>query len=524
MTTAVRGRPAPRPAAPDGPLLGLAGITKRFGGVAAIREVHFQVQAGEIVGLIGENGAGKSTLMKVASGVFPSGTYDGTLTIAGDTHHCHGVKDAEDAGIVLIAQELQVAPELSIAENMFVGNLPRRGPFCDPVSLHKRARKWLSFFGIDADPGRPAKVLGTSEQRLMVIAGALSKEARVLILDEPTAALTDQEAETLFGHLSRLGDEGVGIVFITHRLDEIDRIADRVVVMRNGEVVDEFTGRPSRRELVRAMLGTHLAEAEQRRAPEAASPAATAVLELRSLTVADPAKADKLRVRSVNLQVRRGEIVGLYGLVGAGRTELLSAVYGSWPGRVTGDVVVNGADYEHRSPGRSIRLGMAMLTEDRKTTGNFSGQDLLANLSAANLRAVSRFGIIDRLAETHRDRELIRRLNVQPPDSRRAIDGLSGGNQQKVLLGRALATEPALLLLDEPTLGVDIGSRFQMYSYIRELARDGLGILLVSSDIEEVHNECDRILVMYKGRVTGEFAPTCQRRDLLAAATGGAEQ
>ena len=251
--------------------------------------------------------------------------------------------------------------------------------------------------------------------------------------------------------------------------------------------------------------------------------------------------------------------MGLYGLLGAGRTELLNAVYGSWPGRVDGEVVVNGALYEHRAPRRSIARGMALLTEDRKATGNLQGQDLMVNLSAASLDSVARFGLIevmpvqvrvvgfslayslatalfggltplistwliDRLAETRRGHELLRRLNVQPPDLTRPIEGLSGGNQQKVLLGRALATTPELLLLDEPTLGVDIGSRFQMYEYIRELAQNGMAILLVSSDIEEVHHECDRILVMYKGRITGEFDPRCERRDLLAAATGGVEE
>ncbi|MEC3919209.1 sugar ABC transporter ATP-binding protein [Nocardia sp. CDC160] len=504
---------------PSAAALHLSGITKRFGRVVAIRDVDFTVERGQIVGLVGENGAGKSTLMKVASGIYPAGTYDGTVTVEGEQHAWHGVRDAEQAGVVLIAQELHIAPELSIAENMFAGHLPRRGLLHDPIVLHKQARKWLGFFNIHADPSRPANLLGASEQRLMMIAGALSRKARVLILDEPTAALTDQEADSLFTHLRRLAADGVGIVLITHRLDEINRLTDRVFVMRNGEIVEGFTDRPARSALVRAMLGKEVVKDRQR--TKTVHLESEILLELRALSVSDPTNPARQRVRDVGLRVHRGEIVGLYGLVGAGRTELLSAVYGSWRGRVDGEVLLSGTAYPHRSPRRSIGLGMALVTEDRKATGNFVGQSLLANLSAGSVGTISRLGLIDRKAESHRNGALIQRLNVQPPDLGRSIEDLSGGNQQKVLLGRALAGAPALLLLDEPTLGVDIGSRFQMYEYIREVAREGTGILLASSDIEEVHNECDRILVMYKGRVAAEFGPACTRRDLLAAATGG---
>jgi ABC-type sugar transport system ATPase subunit len=506
------------------PALTLTSITKQFNGVAAIRDVSLSVSAGEIVGLIGENGAGKSTLMKVAAGVYPSDTHDGTVEVDGVILHAAGVKDAEDAGIVLIAQELQVAPDLSIAENMFVGSLPRRRVVLDTVRLHQRARKYLQFFGIDTAPSLPAKTLGSSEQRLMLIAGALSKNAKVLILDEPTAALTDHEADTLFAHLRQLAQQGVAIIFITHRLDEIDRLARRIVVMRNGTRVEEFGPQPDRGALVRAMLGRHLAEADRQRQLPVTHSDLPVALQLTNVSVADPDNPQRLRVRGADILVRQGEIVGLYGLIGAGRTELLSAVYGSWPGRVDGEVTVGADPYPRRSPRHSIARGMALLTEDRKATGNIHGHSLQVNLSAANLGTVSRSGVINTLHETRRNRSLIERLNVQPPGLDRPIDRLSGGNQQKVLLGRTLATKPVVLLLDEPTLGVDIGSRFQMYEYIRELARQGMAILLASSDIDEVHTECDRILVMYKGRITGEFGRECQRDELLAAATGGSAE
>jgi ABC-type sugar transport system ATPase subunit len=340
----------------------------------------------------------------------------------------------------------------------------------------------------------------------------------VLILDEPTAALTDAEANRLFGQLGRLAERDVAIVFITHRLDEIDRVAQRIVVMRNGEVVERFDGgAPSRRELVRAMLGRHL----QERAPRAERARGPRRLAVRDLDVADPQMADKLRVKGASMAVHGGEIVGLYGLVGAGRTELLHALFGSWPGRVTGEVMVDGRPLAPGSVRDAMRNGLGLLSEDRKTSGVLPGQTVHANLSAASLGRVSRGSLIDRAREIERNRELIAQLDVRPPRLGALIGDLSGGNQQKVLLGRCLATEPSVLLLDEPSLGVDVGSRFQIYQHIRALADDGMAILLVSSDIEEVDQECDRILVMYKGAIAGEFPGTCDRHELLAAATGG---
>lgn len=504
-------------------MLEVRDLTKDFGGVPAVSDVSLTLNPGEILGLVGENGAGKSTVMKVISGVHEHGTFEGAVALGGEKQSFRGVRDAERAGVVMIAQELQVAPQLSIAENMFTGALPTRRGIVDRRELHSQARRWLSVFDITASPEAPARVLSPSEQRLMLIAAALSKSAQVLVLDEPTAALTDAEADILFRHLKRLAREGVGVIFITHRLDEIDRVADRIVVMRNGRLVAEFPQAPPRRDLVQAMLGRELVTARARRRTPSAhrNPAALTVEDLR---VVDARDESGCRVSGVSLELGRGEIVGLYGLVGAGRTEFLSAVFGSWPGPVTGRIGIKGTAYTHRTPARSVARGIALLTEDRQATGNLSGQSLRTNLSASSLGTVSRAGVIDRRAEERRAAELMRRLHVHPQDPAKHIDRLSGGNQQKVLLGRALAAEPSVLLLDEPTLGVDIGSRFQMYEYLRGLADQGLGILLASSDVDEVHSECDRIIVMYKGRFSAEFDAGCDRRDLLAAATGGTDQ
>jgi len=519
----VRGTSEPCPGHEEAVLLRISHVTKRFGGVPAARDVDLSLRQGEILGLVGENGAGKTTVMKVIAGVYESGVFEGTVSLDGVVQTFHGVRDAERVGIVMIAQELQIAPHLSIAENMFAGSLPSRRGLVDRRALHTEARRWLSFFDIKASPGAAANVLSPSQQRLMLIAAALSKRARVLVMDEPTAALTDAEADVLFGHLKRLAADGVGIIFITHRLDEIDRIADRILVMRNGSLVAEFPKAPPRRELVHSMLGRDM-EAQTVRDGRRSANGRPAVLSIERLSVVDPQDESGCRVSEVSLELRPGEIVGLYGLVGAGRTELLNAVFGSWLGPVAGRVHLDGAPYEHRSPVASLQRGLALLTEDRKATGNLAGLSVRVNLSAASLGSVSRGGIIGKRAEWRRSKDLIERLDVRPNDSAKHIDRLSGGNQQKVLLGRALAARPSVLLLDEPTLGVDIGSRFQMYQYMRELADDGLSILLSSSDVEEVHAECDRVIVMYKGRVTAVVDANCDRRELLAAATGGTDE
>jgi len=503
----------------DSSLLKADGVSKRYGGVHALTDVHFEVAAGEIVALVGENGAGKSTLMKVLSGVIPANGFDGQIFVNNKPESFQNVYTAEKTGIVLVPQELRIAPNLTVAENMFIGRLPQKNGLIQFDSLSDLTNHWLKLFDLNADPFGAAGGLSTSEQRMMMIAGALSQDAKVLLLDEPTAALTESEAQQLFGHIQKLKEQGLGIVVITHRLDEVEALADRVVVMRNGKVVehlDSASGR--RREIVRAMIGRDLEEATPRKLTTKGT---KRLFQINGLNVEDPDVPGKLRVEDAHLTVQAGEIHGLYGLVGAGRTELARSLFGDWPGPVWGDMQLAGQRGLPKTPAEAISKGMALLTEDRKATGIFEGHSISTNMSAASLRSISRWGIIDDSKEFSRNETMMQTLDIRPFDLEYAINALSGGNQQKVLFARWLNSQPKLLILDEPTLGVDIGARFHIYETIRNLADEGLGILFISSDVDEVAAECDRVTVMYKGRMVREFQTDRTRGQLVAAATGG---
>jgi ABC-type sugar transport system ATPase subunit len=499
------------------PVLEIENFTKTFGGFAAVNDVSLSISAGETIALLGENGAGKSTLMKSIAGVYSFGRYTGRILLDGNEVRFRNVRDAESAGIVLVPQELHIAANLSIAENVAMGALPNSWGVVDQKALRQKARECMRLFGIDAHPDRPASTLSASEQRLLVIAAALAKASpRMLILDEPTAALTHGEAQHLYEKIKQVSDAGVPTIFITHRLDEIEGVCNRALVMRNGSLVYETAKiAESRRDIVRAMIG---------RDPEPPVPRVVkrgkTALKIENLHVAGPIANSKAFVEDVSLEVAAGEIVGLFGLVGAGQTELAMATYGSWKGEVTGKVTVNGMEGRPKSPREALRRGCAMMTEDRKWTGIFEGQSVLNNISAASITKVAQWGVIRAGAERARALGLARSVDLRPLALNKAIESFSGGNQQKVVLSRWLAAEPNLLIIDEPTVGVDIGARAEIYRILRQLADTGKAILMISSDIEEVVNESDRIVVMYKGRVTGEFPAGTNAHDLMEAATG----
>ncbi|MCB9993574.1 MAG: sugar ABC transporter ATP-binding protein [Hyphomicrobiaceae bacterium] len=498
--------------------LRIENLTKEFGGVPAVSDASLSIAAGESVALLGENGAGKSTLMKVVAGIYPSGTYKGRMFLGGEELQCRNVRDAESKGIVLVPQELHIAPNLTIAENAAMGVLPHRFGIVDRAGLYRHAKACLDFFGMQADPGKPASALSASEQRLLMISAALSRaEPRVLILDEPTASLTEGEARHMYERIRRVSKSGVATILITHRLDEIQGVCDRAIVLRNGEVVlqtDNVTNRDN--ELVRAMIGREPETAKNR----AVSAGGKIALSVSGLKVQGAGESTKPYVNGANLDVRFGEIVGLFGLVGAGRTELAKAVFGAWGGDVAGEVSINGVAGRPRNPKEALARGLAMLTEDRKRSGIIEGQSVLFNMSAASIERVSSWGLIKRRQEYDRDYGLARRLDLRPLKLSKHIETYSGGNQQKVMLAKWLATEPDVLIADEPTYGVDVGARYEIYQVLRQLADAGKAILLISSDLEEIINETDRVLVMYKGRVTGEFERGTARHVLMAAATG----
>lgn len=501
-------------------LLELRGMTKSFPGVRAVDNVDFALERGEIVGVVGENGAGKSTLMKILAGIYPAGSYQGTIRIDGEDRAFRSVHHAEAQGVVLVPQELHVAPGLSIAENMFVGRLPKRFGLIDEGSLHVKAREWLDFFGIHARPSALAASLTPSEQREVMIAAALSKEASILMLDEPTASLSEGEAQRLFDHLHRLRASGVGIIYISHRLDEIKRLADAVTIMRNGRVAGRFVGAEiEHHSMVRAMIGraSETMDLRRGRGYESDEPALT----VSGLSVYDPIETATRRVSNVSFTLYRGEILGLFGLVGAGRSELARAVFGSWGGHTEGTIIVGGRRGLPRTPADAVRMGLAMVTEDRKKSGVFSGQSVGANISAASIGRVARLGYVRSDLEYQRNAGLMDRLRIKATSQRTWIDHLSGGNQQKTIVARWLAAAPHVLILDEPTTGVDVGARFELYRIIQRLADEGRGVLLISSDLEEIAAQCDRVLVMYKGAVRAELPARPDRQALMVAATGG---
>jgi ABC-type sugar transport system ATPase subunit len=490
-------------------------LTKEFFGVAAVTDVSLSIRRGETIALLGENGAGKSTLMKVVSGVYPFGSYSGNVVLGDEECRFSGVSDAEASGVVLVPQELRIAPKLSIAENAAMGALPNRHGIIDRKALREHARTCLKFFDIDADIDMPVRMLSASEQRLLMISSSLTKASpRVLILDEPTAALTPGEAIHLYDKIRQVSQAGVATIFITHRLDEIEEVCERALVMRNGRLVFETAKiKGGRSEIVHAMIGR-----EHESKPPRKVIVGEKKLEISNLQVTKKTSPKRF-VDGASLHVSAGEIVGLFGLVGAGRSELCMAVYGAWDGNVDGTITINGQTGRPRSPSQALDRGCAMLTEDRKLSGLFEGQSVLWNMSAASIKRVSNRNVIEKQKELQRNWTLARNLELRPLSMSRRVETYSGGNQQKVMLARWLAAEPELLIVDEPTIGVDIGARFEIYRILRELADDGKAILLVSSDIEEVVNETDRVIVMHKGRVTGHFPAGSSRQQLMNAAT-----
>ena len=506
----------------DAPLLELQGVSKSFPGVRAVEDVDFSLHEGEVAGLVGENGAGKSTLMKVIAGIYPGGSYEGSVLVRGEEQHFRSVHDAEAKSIVLVPQELFIALELSIAENMFVGRLPGARGLVDEDALLREAASWLKFFDVRARPGARAAVLTPSEQREVMLAAALSKDAKILILDEPTASLSESEARRLFDHIDRLRESGVGVIYISHRLDEIERVADSVTVMRNGRVVQRFAGSDyNHRETVRAMIGRDPESIEITRGE--ATLGDQPIMSVEDLRVYDPVEESIVRVAGASFTLYAGEVLGLFGLVGAGRSELARAIFGHWPGRVEGTLTVDGKSGIPHSPADAIRRGMAMVTEDRKKSGIFPGQTVNANISAASIAKVSGSLAIRSNSEYERNAGLAKRLRVKAPSLTTPIDFLSGGNQQKTIVARWLAAAPRVLILDEPTTGVDVGARFELYEIIHELATEGRGVLLISSDLEEIVAQCERVLVMYRGNIEREFRGNLDRHSLMSAATGGTE-
>jgi ABC-type sugar transport system ATPase subunit len=502
-------------------LLEMRNIVKEFPGVRALDGVSFTLEAAEFHALVGENGAGKSTLMKVLSGVYPYGSYEGDILIDDKVQQFRSIRDAENAGIAIIFQELSLVKELTVGENIFLGQAPSKLGVVDWSELYHRAGKLLSDLHLRIDPRTPVGDLGIGQQQLVEIAKALSKNARILVLDEPTAALTESEVETLFTILEKLRSRGVGMIYISHKLDEVFQMSDRITVLRDGRTVATQSSTDlTKAAVIAAMVGREVGDIF----PKVEHQFGDVALTVEQLTAYSIDNTEKKLVDDITFSVRKGEVLGIAGLMGSGRTEMLMAIFGAWPGKYSRKISVEGRQARIDSPADAIQSGIGFVTEDRKRYGLILDQTILDNMTLASLRTVSGKFLTNRTRESIAVRRPIESLRVKAPSPLTVTGTLSGGNQQKVVLGKWLLTNPKILFLDEPTRGIDVGAKQEIYTQINKLAKEGLAIVLVSSELPEVLGLSDRVLVLHEGRATGEFARTeATPEKVMAAATGNLE-
>ncbi|MFD1539266.1 multiple monosaccharide ABC transporter ATP-binding protein [Nonomuraea guangzhouensis] len=485
-------------------ILRMRGITKTFPGVKALQDVNLSVRQGEIHAICGENGAGKSTLMKVLSGVYPHGTYEGEILFEGEPCRFADIRDSEHRGIVIIHQELALCPQLSIAENIFLGNEQASNGLIDWNRTNHEAAELLKRVGLHENPVTTISDIGVGKQQLVEIAKALSKRVRLLILDEPTAALNDEDSAHLLDLLRGLRDEGITCVIISHKLNEVIDIADSITILRDGRTIerlDMVTDHVTEGRIISGMVGRDL----ENRFPPHEPNIGEEVLRIEDWTVHSPAHRGRVVVSNASLTLRRGEIVGLAGLMGAGRTELAMSVFGRAYGTdISGRIYKDGRQIEIRSVQDAIRHGIAYATEDRKRYGLNLIEDIKRNVSAAALPKLARRGWVNDNEEYRVADEFRASMNIKAPSVLSVTGKLSGGNQQKVVLSKWIFTDPDVLILDEPTRGIDVGAKYEIYSIINRLADEGKAILVISSELPELLGLCDRIYALSAGRITGE--------------------
>ena len=490
-------------------ILEMRNIRKTFPGVVALNQVNLRVKAGEIHAIVGENGAGKSTLMKVLSGVYPHGSYSGEIVYDGEERRFGGIRDSEHLGVIIIHQELALVPLLSIAENIFLGNETARYGVIDWMAAHSKAQALLHKVGLRESPEALVTQLGVGKQQLVEIAKALSRQVRLLILDEPTASLNENDSQALLDLLLELKAQGITCILISHKLNEISRVADSITVLRDGSTVETMDCRAapvSEDRVIKAMVGREMADRYPPREPRIGE----TVFEVRDWHAWHPQRPDRAFIKGVNLQVRKGEIVGIAGLMGAGRTELAMSIFGrSWGERISGQVLLHGSPIDVSTVEKAVAHGLAYVTEDRKGNGLVLSEDIQFNVSLANLGGVSTATVIDggqehRVAQDYREKLRIRCSGVDQKTL-----NLSGGNQQKVVLSKWLFTNPEVLILDEPTRGIDVGAKYEIYTLIAQLAAEGKCVIVISSEMPELLGITDRLYVMNEGRFVAEM-PTAE--------------
>jgi len=501
-------------------ILEMRGITKEFPGVRALEKVTFQVRRGEIHALVGENGAGKSTLMKVLSGFYPYGSYSGEVVLEGEEQRFRDLRDSERAGIAIIFQELALVRHMTIAENIFLGDeqCKSRGVI-DWNRTFQKTSAVLSAVGLKLNPATRVIDLGVGSQQLVEIAKALSKEARLLILDEPTAALTETETENLLRIRGELTGRGVTCIYISHRLGEVGRIADRVTVLRDGRtiVTDEVARMPQER-MIQNMVGRELTNMYPRRSRQVGD----TVLSVKGWTIEDPVKG-KVVVEDISFEARKGEILGIAGLMGAGRTELVMSLFGVWGRKKAGEMRLEGKPIRIESAYDAIRAGVSLVSEDRKRYGLVLGMDVKQNSTLASLERIARLGVINKNEEIKLSSQYVAELRTKTPSLEQRVSNLSGGNQQKVVIAKWLLTRPKVLFLDEPTRGIDVGAKVEIYNIMNDLVDQGVCVIMISSELPEVLGMSDRILVIHEGRLTGSLPRAeASEEKVMYYATGGA--
>jgi len=486
-------------------LLEMKNITKTFPGVKALDNVSFAVNEGEIHCLVGENGAGKSTLMKILSGVYPYGEYSGEILISGEVQKFRSIRDSEKARIAIIYQELALVPEMSVYENIFLGNEIKSVFVVDWNETIKRAGEVLRKVKLDINPAVKVKTLGVGKQQLVEIAKALSRDTKILILDEPTSALNESESENLLNLLRDLKEQGVTCILISHKLKEVIAIADKVTVLRDGQTVctlDAHKGEVSENVLIKHMVGREIHNIYPKRERTIQD---EVVLEVKDWNAYSPALRRNV-VKNASFHVRRGEIVGFAGLMGSGRTELALSIFGNPANyRVSGELYIKGRKMTFRHPQEAIKAGVAYATEDRKGNGLILIQDVKQNITLASLKAIAKLGVIDSNAEIQVGTEFTNSLNIKTPSVEQKVMNLSGGNQQKVCLGKWLCVKPDVLILDEPTRGIDVGAKFEIYNIMNRLVQQGMSIIMISSELPEILGMSDRIYIVSSGKITGEL-------------------
>lgn len=500
-------------------ILEFRNVFKRFGGVTALNDVSFSIRRGEIHGLCGENGAGKSTLMKILSGVYPYGTYEGTVLYDGNELKLENsaIRQANDEGIATVYQELTLVPSMTVGENIYLGKEPVKNGVINWDKLYLDTKQILERYNLDIVPQATVGNLGVGKMQMTEIAKAVSEDARVLILDEPTSALTEAEVDKLMEILDTLKEHGVTCIYITHKLEEFFRIADTITVLRDGGVI---TSQPTK-DLNREMLVSYMVGREMKeRFPQGNHTPGDVVLEVNNLCANDP-KTNREVIHDVSFQLRHGEILGIAGLMGSGRTELVTTIFGEYGKITSGEIRLEGKAIHAKGSRQAMDYGISLVPEDRKTHGLVLIQSVLKNISLANLDQFSTLLSINSDAELKESMSYANSLAIKAPNLNVPVESLSGGNQQKVVISKWLMSDPTVLILDDPTRGVDVGAKYEIYKLINELAAQGIAIIMISSELEEVLGMSDRIMVMHEGQSAGIIdASEATQEKVMAMATG----